>query len=60
LLVFVGVPTIPEGVVSAVIAVAGYMAITFGLTLAVDAVFIVVILVLLWVTRWWQRRQTWR
>ena len=58
-LVFAGVPTIPEGMVSAVIAIASYMAITFGLTLAVDAVFIVVILVLLWVTRWWQRRQAW-
>jgi hypothetical protein len=59
-LVFAGVPTIPEGVVSAVTSMASYLATAFGLTLAVDAVFITVILVLLWATRWWQRRQAWR
>jgi hypothetical protein len=31
---------------------AGYLASAFGLTLAVDLVFIVVILLLLWLTRW--------
>lgn len=53
-LVVGGVPSIPLGVREAVNAVAGYLASAFGLTLAVDALFILVIALLLWVTRWLQ------
>lgn len=51
-----GVPSIPEGVVRAVNAVAGFLAFAFGLTLAADVVFVVVIWLALAVTRWWQER----
>jgi hypothetical protein len=56
LLVVLGVPSITERTVSNVNAVAGYLAIAFGLTLVVDSVFLIVIGLLLWVTRWWQDR----
>lgn len=55
-LVVAGVPSIPPGVREAVDAVAGYLASAFGLTLAVDAVFILIIVLLLWGTRWLQAR----
>ena len=51
-----GVPAIPEEVVRGVNAVAGYLATAFALTLAVDALFVAVIWLLLWVTRWIQDR----
>ena len=51
-----GVPAIPEEVVHGVNAVAGYLATAFALTLAVDALFVAVIWLLLWVTRWIQDR----
>jgi hypothetical protein len=50
-LVVRGIPSISEQAVQAVNAVAGYLASAFGVTLAVDAVFMLVILVLLWLTR---------
>jgi hypothetical protein len=53
-LVVAGVPSIPPGVRDAVNAVAGYLASAFGLTLAVDALFVLVIGLLLWGTRRWQ------
>jgi membrane-associated protease RseP (regulator of RpoE activity) len=59
-LVVAGVPAIPEGVVEAVIAIARYLAIAFCLTLVVDAVFVAVFMVLLWLTRWWQDRRPMR
>ncbi len=54
-LVVAGVPTIPPGVRDAVDAVAGYLASAFGLTLAVDALFVLIIALLLWGTRRLQR-----
>jgi hypothetical protein len=51
-LLVAGVPTIPDAIVQGVNVLAGYLASAFGLTLAVDLVFIVVILLLLWLTRW--------
>lgn len=54
-LVVAGVPSIPAGVREVVDAVAGYLASAFGLTLAVDAVFVLIIALLLWATRWLQR-----
>lgn len=51
--VFVGgIPNIPEGVVRAVNALAGFLAFAFGLTLAVDGVFVLVIAALQLLTRW--------
>jgi hypothetical protein len=55
-LVVGGVPTIPEDVVTGVNVVAGYLASAFGLTLAVDLVFVLAIWLLLWVTRRFQDR----
>ena len=55
-LIVTGVPAIPLTVVDAVNAVAGYLAAAFGLTLAVDVVFLAVIGLLLVVTRWLQNR----
>lgn len=49
-----GVRTIPIQVVDSVSAVAGYLASSFGLTLAVDAVFLAVFGFLLLLTRWIQ------
>jgi hypothetical protein len=50
-LVVSGVPAVPAAVVAGVSAIAGYLASAFGLTLAVDAVFVVGIGLLLWLTR---------
>jgi hypothetical protein len=55
-LVAAGVPSIPPGVREAVDAVAGYLASAFGLTLAVDALFILIVALLLWGTRRLQAR----
>jgi hypothetical protein len=49
--VVAGVPSIPPGVRDAVDAVASHLASAFGLTLAVDAVFVLIIGLLLWGTR---------
>jgi hypothetical protein len=46
-----GLPAVPAEVVQAVNAVAGYLASAFGVTLAVDALFMLVIWLLLWLTR---------
>jgi hypothetical protein len=51
-----GIPAIPPDVVQTVNVIAGYLASAFALSLAVDVVFISVILLLLWVTRWLQNR----
>ena len=56
LLLVGGIPSIPRDVVQAVGAVAGYLASAFALTLAVDVVFALVILLLLWLTRLVQDR----
>lgn len=50
-LIVAGVPAIPEEVVMGANAVAGYLASAFGLTLAVDTVFIAIIALITWVTR---------
>jgi MFS family permease len=57
LLFVTGVPVIPEQVANVVNAIAGYLASAFGLTLAVDAVFVLVIGLLLWATRSLQARR---
>jgi len=49
-----GIPSIPPDVVRGVNTVAGYLATAFGLTLVVDLMFMIVISLLLWVTRWLQ------
>jgi hypothetical protein len=54
-LVVVGVPAIPAAAVAGVNRLAGYLATAFGLTLAVDLVFAVVIGGLLVGTRWFQQ-----
>jgi hypothetical protein len=54
LLIVAGVPAVPADVTRAVNTVAGYLATAFGVTLAVDAVFILVMGGLLLVTRWFQ------
>lgn len=54
-LVASGLPAIPPEVVDGVNAIAGYLASAFGLTLAVDAVFSLLIGLLLVGTRWVQR-----
>jgi len=51
-LVVAGVPAIPDALVRGVNVLAGYLASAFGLTLAVDLVFMIVIFLLLWLTRW--------
>jgi hypothetical protein len=53
-LIIAGIPAIPPDVAQAVNNVAGYLAIAFGLTLAVDLAFMAVIGLLLGITRWWQ------
>lgn len=53
-LVVVGVPAIPDAVLEAVNAAAGYLAMAFGLTLAADAVFMIAIGILTMITRWVQ------
>lgn len=52
--VVTGVRSIPPQVVDSVSAVAGYLASSFGLTLAVDAVFLAVFGLPLLITRWLQ------
>ncbi len=54
LLVVSGVPAMPAGVVQAVNGIAGYLASAFGLTLAVDALFMLLIGLLTLLTRWLQ------
>jgi hypothetical protein len=49
-LVVGGVPAIPEEVVHGVNAIAGYLASAFGLTLATDLVFLILIGILSWIT----------
>ena len=51
LLIVGGVPTISQDIVQVVNAIAGYLATAFALTLAVDAIFMLAILLLLWPTR---------
>jgi hypothetical protein len=53
-LIIAGIPAIPAGVAQAVNNTAGYLATAFGLTLAVDLVFIILIGLMLGITRWWQ------
>ena len=53
-LVVTGIPTIPDEVVKVVSAAAGYHATAFALTLAADAVFMVIIGALTLITRWIQ------
>lgn len=60
LLIVGGVPVVPEQVVDAVGAVASYLASAFGLTLAVDLVFVVIIGVLSWATRRMQAKKSFR
>jgi hypothetical protein len=54
LLIVWGIPAIPEGVTVWVNTVAGFLATAFGLTLAVDLVFMLVIGLLLLLTLWLQ------
>jgi hypothetical protein len=54
-LLVTGIPAIPDEVVNVVNGAAGYLATAFALTLAVDAVFMVIIGVLTVATRWVQR-----
>ncbi len=54
-LLVAGVPAIPDEVVKAVNGAAGYLATAFALTLAADAVFMVIIGMLVVATRWVQR-----
>jgi hypothetical protein len=56
LLLVGGIPSVAPDVVRAVGGVAGYLASAFALTLAVDVVFVLVIALLLWLTRWVQDR----
>ncbi len=49
-----GVPAIPPSIVQGVSNVAGYLASAFGLTLAVDLLFLLLIGMMLWITRWAQ------
>jgi hypothetical protein len=53
-LIVTGIPAIPPTVVDGVNAVAGYLVVAFGLTLAVDAVFMAIVGLLLVLTRWLQ------
>jgi hypothetical protein len=50
-LVVGGIPTVSEEVVNGLNATAGYLASAFGLTLVADAVFVLIIAALTWVTR---------
>ena len=58
-LVFSGVRGISPGLADGVNSVAGYLAIAFGLTLAVDVLFILVIWLVLMPVRWWQGVDPW-
>jgi hypothetical protein len=54
-LVVAGVPAIPDEAVAWVNTVAGFLASSFGVTLVADAVFMLIIGLLVWLTRWLQR-----
>jgi hypothetical protein len=56
MLIVAGVPSVSPSVVAGVSAFAGYLASAFGLTLAVDALFMLVIGLLELLTRWLQGR----
>ena len=58
-LVVTGLRGISPGVLDSVNAIAGYLATAFGLTLAVDLVFMVVILLVLLPVRWLQGVDLW-
>lgn len=58
-LVATGVRGISPAVVDGVNAIAGYLAIAFGLTLAVDLVFLIAIWLVLLPTRWLQGADLW-
>ena len=58
-LVFSGVRGISPGLVDGVNAIAGYLATAFGLTLAVDVVFMLAILTVLLPARWFQGADLW-
>ncbi|HSR32602.1 MAG TPA: hypothetical protein VLY63_18735 [Anaerolineae bacterium] len=53
-LLVTGIPAIPPEVVKGVNDIAAYLATAFGLTLAVDLLFMAVIWILLTLTRWWR------
>jgi hypothetical protein len=53
-LVVAGIPAVPDEVVKVVNGAAGFLASAFGLTLAADAVFMLIIGTLTWMTRWIQ------
>jgi hypothetical protein len=55
MLVITGMPSMPPDIVRAMNAAANYLASAFGLTLIVDAVFMFIIGLLLWITRRMQR-----
>ncbi len=55
-----GVPAIPAGVMRVANGIAGYLASAFGLTLAVDALFVLLIGLLALLTRWLQRDRRFR
>jgi hypothetical protein len=59
MLVFSGVRGISPGLANGVNAIAGYLATAFGLTLAVDVLFIIVIWLVLVPVRWWQGVNLW-
>jgi hypothetical protein len=52
--VVAGIPAIPDEAVKVVNGAAGFLASAFGLTLAADAVFMLIIGALTWMTRWIQ------
>jgi hypothetical protein len=56
MLLVTGVPAIPPSIVQGVNNSAGYLATAFGLTLAVDLLFLLLVGPMLWVTRWGQGR----
>jgi len=58
-LVFSGVRGISPGLADGVNAIAGYLATAFGLTLAVDVVFMLVVWLVLVPTRWLQGADLW-
>jgi hypothetical protein len=52
----VGIPAIPAQIIDTINDIAGYLAYAFGLTLAADAVFMLLIGLLTLLTRWAQDR----
>jgi hypothetical protein len=53
LLILTGTPTLSAETVQTVNGIASFLASAFGLTLAVDLLFIALIGLMLWFTRWW-------